>query len=305
VNSSRTLETTGNAGYAYATYWPDLHRSKTGLLSTVGYPAMGEGFNSVTYRLRLAAAQRALRGCGIEQVSSVIEAAVGVGAYAPLWKHLQVSRWIGVDISEAAIADLGRRFPKAKFVQEDICSDQLGERLSNETAELVTAIDVLYHIEDDALFARALRNLAARVPTKGALLLSDVFSEEPRWVPPVVKRRPLATYQAILGDLGLELVRREPIFAILGDPVVRTSRPWQDVVLFNVWRVLSKAIRVAPSAVRGAVGWLVAWGAMPADAALRRMGTAQGVNLEMAVFRRKPDLEGASGAGPSAERGNG
>jgi hypothetical protein len=286
----------GDAGYEYATYWPDLHRSKPGLLSTVGYPAMGEGFNSVTYRLRLSSARRALRRSGIERVGSVIEAAVGVGAYAPLWKQLQVTRWIGVDISEAAVADLTKRFPNAKFVREDICSDHLGDRLANETAELVTAIDVLYHIDDDALFSRALRNLAARVSPGGALLLSDLFSDEVRWVPPVVKRRPLTTYQAILGDLGLELVRREPIFAILGDPVVRSARPWQDVALFNTWRVLSKAIRVAPSAVRGPVGWLVAWGAMPADAVLRRMGVTKGVNLEMAVFRRTSSPRGGADA---------
>jgi hypothetical protein len=256
---------------------------------------MGEGFNSVTYRLRLAAARRALRGSGVERVGSVIEAAVGVGAYAPLWKQLQVSRWIGVDISEAAIADLGKRFSNAKFVCEDICSDQLGDRLSNETADLVTAIDVLYHIQDDAFFGRALRNLAARVSPQGALLLSDVFCERSRPVQSIVKRRPLATYQEILGDLGLEFVRREPIFAILGDPIVRDSRPWQDVALFNAWRVLAKAIRVSPAAVRSAVGWLVAWGAMPADAVLRRIRVTRGVNLEMAVFRRVTDPRDGAG----------
>ncbi|HEX6836714.1 MAG TPA: hypothetical protein VF334_09085, partial [Polyangia bacterium] len=73
--------------YENKSYWSRLHELAPGALSTVGYPALGEGFNRVSYSRRLAAARTILERQGAS-FESVLEAAVGVGAYAPLWNEL-------------------------------------------------------------------------------------------------------------------------------------------------------------------------------------------------------------------------
>lgn len=67
-------------------YWSSLHNREPGALATVGYAALGNGFNGVAYRRRLAALQRLIARTGAGQpVRHILEGAVGVGAYAPLW----------------------------------------------------------------------------------------------------------------------------------------------------------------------------------------------------------------------------
>jgi len=274
------------ASYDHGAYWRALHDLHRGTLRAVGYPALGEGFNRVAYRMRLGAARRLLvRG----QVSctSVLENAVGVGAYARLWLALGATYWEGVDISQATVDYLRARFRGSAFHVADITAPEFASLgLGRDGYDLVTAIDVLYHQVDDDDFTRALRNVGARVAGGGHLLLSDVFSDPARRIAPHVKRRPISQYEHVLSDLGFALVGREPVFAILGDPVPRPGRPLRDLVLFNIWRVISKSLRVTPEVVRGSLGWAMAAGALPLDFALRAAGFADGVNLELALFQR-------------------
>jgi SAM-dependent methyltransferase len=272
--------------YDRATYWRALHDRHRGMLRAVGYPALGEGFNRLTYRLRLGAARRVLVRSQAP-CTSILECAVGVGAYARLWPALGASHWEGVDISPVAVEYLHVRFPASMFHVADVAAPEFATlRFSRDTYDLVTAIDVLYHQIDDHDFARALCNIGARVTGGGHLLVSDVFSDPARQIAPHVKRRPISQYESLLSGLGFALVGREPVFAILGDPVPRPGRV-RDFMLFNIWRVISKGLRVAPEAVRTPLGWAVAAGAAPLDFALRTLGFTESVNLELALFQRK------------------
>jgi 2-polyprenyl-3-methyl-5-hydroxy-6-metoxy-1,4-benzoquinol methylase len=272
--------------YDNQTYWQALHKADRGRLSAVGYVGMGEGFNLAAYRLRRAAVARALNRAGGE-VNEVLEGAVGVGAYAPLWAQRGVRRWTGVDISPLATKDLAEKYPEHEFLAADLTAADWGRALQDRKFDLVTAIDVLYHIIDDAAFARTLGGLAARVREGGLLLVSDVFCEPARQTAPHVKRRSLCDYEAALRGRGLEMVAREPVFAVLGDPVVRPHRPPLDVLCFQVWRVAAKLICLSPAAVRDATGSALVKALTPLDAWLRAAGAARGVNLELALFRQR------------------
>ena len=148
-------------------------------MEQTGYPELGKGFNRATYKLRLNALERLLRRRVALPLVSVLEGAVGVGAYAEIWGRLGAREWVGLDISSHAIQNLQRRFPKSEFHVADLTLPAVDVVLGDRSFGLVTAIDVLYHLVDEGPFARALRNLARRVCAEGYLLLSDVFCQPP------------------------------------------------------------------------------------------------------------------------------
>ena len=272
--------------YDNQSYWSNLHELHPSALSAVGYPALGVAFNRVAYQRRLEAAQHILGREG-GRVERVLEAAVGVGAYEPLWRALGSRRWTGIDISERAIAELRARFPSDEFHVVDITSPAAQWPLTAaDRFDLVSAIDVLYHITDDAAFAAALANLAGFTSDGGRLLVSDVFAHVPTMPAAHVRRRPMAQYEKILTSLGLRLSAREPVFAILGDPIRRPGFHLRDEALYWTWRVLQKAIRAAPEPAREPLGLGLATCLRPIDAWLCRAGWTRDVNLELATFTR-------------------
>jgi hypothetical protein len=278
--------------YEKEKYWTDLHRDYPDSVTAVGYPEMGRGFNEVTYGIRLAAVEQLLRRNG-RTPRTLLEGAVGVGAYGPLWRSLGVEHWVGVDLSQSAVERLRHRFPNGSFVQADLTAGDstLQAAVSGQRFELVTAIDVLYHIVDELEFDRALAALALRVLPKGDLLLSDVFAERPTRVAAHVLRRPLARYEQLLARYGFKLVEREPIFAILGDPVRRPGFHVRDLAMLAAWRVLSKFVRSTPGRLRDQFGSIAARALLPIDGLLKRTGRAHGLNLELALFRRQVESD--------------
>jgi 2-polyprenyl-3-methyl-5-hydroxy-6-metoxy-1,4-benzoquinol methylase len=270
--------------YDPATYWTELHRRQRGRLSAVGWPRLGEGFNRESYRLRLRAAEHALREAGHARPASVLEAAVGVGAYAPLWRRLGVRRWTGVDISPQAVADLRERFPEHRFAVADLAGPSFGEALGDERFALVTAIDVLFHLTDDAAFDRALRHLAERVAPGGALVVSAVFTTDTIQRVAHVRHRPLASFLDVLEPRGFRLDRVEPVFAILAEPFPASRRNVAQLILFGAWAVVWALLMVSPQALRDRLGAFVVRVLGPLDRVLRERGLAHGTNLELAVF---------------------
>jgi SAM-dependent methyltransferase len=225
----------------------------------------------------------------------LLEAAAGVGAYAELWRRKGVARWVGIDISEDAVAHCRRRFPDCRFLTLDLTSkDWPRDCVPADGFDLVTAIDVLYHLVDDAAFETALSNVAARVRPGGALLVSDVFVERERQIAPHVKRRPLSAYSRTLGS-GFVLARREPVFSVLADPVPRSGFHFADEALRAAWGVLARIMLCTPPAWRNAAGTTLATVVRPVDAALRRAGLSRGVNLELALFVRREPAHQAAG----------
>lgn len=273
--------------YENRQYWCGQHAKGAGRLATVGYTAFGEGFNRVCYDLRRAGALRLLARHPEIARFRLLEAAVGVGAYAPLWQRLGVGRWVGLDIAEDAVAHCRTDYPNGEFHTLDLTRDRWPAETSPAGGfDLVTAIDVLYHLVDDRMFEAAIGNLAPRVRPGGALLVSDVLVRQDRQIAPHVKRRSLETYRRALGP-GFVLAGREPVFSILADPVPQSGLHICDQGLLAAWRVIARLVLYSPEAVRDAAGAAVATLARPVDAILRKAGLSRGVNLELALFRRK------------------
>ena len=275
-------------GYINKEYWSSLHQKLPGKLSAVGYEGLGEGFNRATYGIRLQAAEALLRSHPVRPVTTVIEGAVGVGKYREVWQALGMTAWVGLDISEAAIGHLQERFPDSTFLRTDLtdANDPAWTHVPLQ-ADLVTAVDVLYHLTDDALFATALKNLASRVRKSGWLLVSDIFVPERKQTAEHVVRRPLDAYLRVLDPLGFEVKGRAAVFSILGDPVQSSAHPFRDRLLRTGWRALSKAIRLTPLAYREPTGAMLVRAVEPMDALFKRLGWAKGFNLELCLLQRR------------------
>jgi len=269
--------------YTYSSYWKDLHVRHAGALSAVGYCGLGEGFNQASYRLRRQALRRLLRRHPELRGGVLLEAAVGVGAYAPVWRELGVQSWRGVDISPDAVAVCRERFPHGVFEVQDITDRGWAEKLAAAGGfDLVTAIDVLYHLVDDELFAAALDNLRLCLRPGGRLIVSDTFPPSDQRIAAHVKRRSMAAYQKILGG-SLRLADREPVFAILGDPVPRPGRR-VDRLLSAAWKALALTLLHTPRRLRDPIGQIAVYAAWPLDGLLRALGLSRGINLELALF---------------------
>lgn len=269
--------------YTYSTYWKDLHARHAGALSAVGYSGLGEGFNRASYRLRRKALQRLLRRHADLRCGTLLEAAVGVGAYAPVWRELGVRSWHGVDISQDAVRVCRQRYPHGSFEVQDITDRAWVDKIAQAGGyDLVTAIDVLYHFVDDDQFAAALENLCGCLRPGGSLIVSDVFAACDQRIAPHVKRRSLGSYQKILGA-SVQLADREPVFAILGDPVPRPGRR-TDWLLSAAWKALALTLLHTPDPLRDPVGAIAVYAAWLLDSLLRNLGLSQGLNLELALF---------------------
>jgi SAM-dependent methyltransferase len=267
-------------------YWTRLHAARQGSVSTVGYAAFGEGFNRAAYVLRRRALLRLLGRNPSLSPRDLLEAASGVGAYAPVWRRIRVRRWTGLDIASGAVEHCRRAFPEGRFLELDLAGEWSDVGLAGESFDLVTAIDVLYHLTDDAAFENALSNLARCVRRGGALVVSDVFVARDKQIAPHVKRRSLTAYSGVLGS-EWALTDREPVFSILADPVPDRRCLLSGMILLTGWRLIARAALYAPPAARDAAGAAAVWLAWPLDAAFRRLGFAAGTNLELAVFTRR------------------
>lgn len=265
-------------------YWDSLHKEEPGGFSAVGYAGLGEGLNREAYRrLRLPALRRLLRRNRVTP-RALLEAGVGTGAYAGIWRELGVGEWLGVDISLRSVAYLRTRFQDGEFHVVDLARPE--GALEGRAFDLVGAIDVLYHIVGDAQFEAALAWLASRVGEHGYLVVSDVFSDS-AWGRrfPHVRRRPMEAYLQIVEPCGLRLVDREPVFATLGDPV--PDGRGRGGGLFLIWRVLQKSVRMMPEGLRNAYGVTVVRAFHPIDSLIRAMTDVRGINLELALFARE------------------
>jgi len=281
--------------YDNRAYWSSLHDAERGELTAVGYPALGIGFNRETYILRLRRAREILRDHAVAP-KTVLEGAVGVGAYAPLWKELGVSRWVGVDIAETATADLRARHLDAEFFTIDLADASTAQLAGlRGPFDLATAIDVLYHLVSDRQFDNALQTLASCVSVGGHLLVSDVFTSVPRRTAAHVARRPIEAYERVLTPMGFKLVGRAPVFAVLGDPIPRAGVHPVDQVLSGAWRIAQKVIRSAPRRVRDGLGGYVVRMLAPVDSFLCRTGLTRGINLELGLFQRAASGRSAEG----------
>ena len=258
-------------------YWESRLREHYSLAG-VGYSRLGQRYNEWMYRVRGHVFDRAVAGLGTGDWAvgkNVLDIGAGTGFYVDRWLRLGATV-TGLDLTEVAVEALGSRFPSARFVRADIGAP-LGEvPLTPGSFGAVSAFDVLFHIVDDAAYARAFHNVAALLEPGGWFLWSDNFLRHPTERVTHQVSRTLTESTRCVEAAGLEVVDRVPMFVLMNYPADTTSRlaRW-------AWTAM-----VAPATLAEPLGWAIGAMLYPLERALVR-AKHESPSTELMVCRKR------------------
>jgi SAM-dependent methyltransferase len=221
--------TTKRAAYRPAEYWTNrLGRDFS--LRGVGHVGYTERYNEWMYRQKRYALRRILQS----RRGGVRALVVGSGIGWVVNELLAVGYDVaGCDISPLAVERLSARFPGRSFAVHALGAGALPH--ADASFDVVTILDVTYHVVDDELWSRGLAELARVLRPGGHLVVIDRFGGEAEDKAAHVRFRSRAQWEAAGAAVGLSL---------------------EDVI--PVYRWLSRdhdrgLLRRLPGAVRGAV----------------------------------------------------
>jgi hypothetical protein len=136
-----------------------------------------------------------------------------------------------MDLTDAAVSNLCHAFPEVRFVRNDI-SDGLGG-LQAESFDIASSMDVLSHVVDNDRFAAALRNIATALVPGGHFVWSDLFVHGRESIQGHITWRSIYRIEELLGQAGLEVVARRPMFFWMNEPRDTDSR-----AVLNAWKAV-------------------------------------------------------------------
>jgi SAM-dependent methyltransferase len=279
-----------DAAYDPTRYWGTLHQRAD--LSAVGQAALPPSINDWLYRILEGNLRRFLRRHRVavdpgRQV--VFDIGIGTGYWVRFWRSLGYARVDGCDLVPEAVAradaEARERGIVARFVVADV-SDPA--QLPAQRYDLVSCMNVLLHVVDDATFERALGGIARLVAPGGALLLAEPILLDPGYELPFdptrhSRARPLERYRGPLEAAGLRLVDLRAGTVLANNPIEAGS-PAAFARYTRWWRSVARRTKANPRSARW-IGPLL----LVADRLAMRTRTAP--TTKFALFRRPP-LEG-------------
>ncbi len=272
------------AGSSTHDQWIDRHDS-LGHYEKVGYVGLGEGYNKWIYDLRERHFRALVDEYRVGAMPRVLDVGLGNGFYIDIYDRAGARDITGVDLSPRSVDLAQARFQSGTFEVADI-TEPLDEALVGAGFDWVSAMDMLYHIVEDALFARGLEHCGRAVRAGGYFVTSDNFPRAKLPATGTQAFHTLAEYEAILRPLGFELVELSPVFFVsngqVGDGLRHSvaSRSWRTVA-----RVIGKAIRLhRPTGEL--IGSVAGAALTTADRALQHQRWVDGFSTKVAVFQR-------------------
>ena len=256
-------------------YWESRLREHYSLAG-VGYLRLGRRFNEWMYRVRGEVFDRVVAGLGTGgwgPGKSVLDVGAGTGFYVDRWLRLG-AEVTGLDLTDVAVGELTRCFPAARFVQADIGGPLSDVPLVPGSFDAVSAFDVLFHIVDDAAYARAFHNIAALLKPRGWFLWSDNFLRHPTERVTHQVSRSLEESTRAVEAAGFEVISRVPMFVLMNYPADSTSKlaRW-------AWTAM-----VAPATLGEPVGWALGAALYQLERALVRV-KRESTSTELMVCR--------------------
>lgn len=238
-----------DASFDPRAYWEDRHRRTQGL-DGVGYLGLN-GLNPWMYRVRahvfdrlLAPHRPAIRG------ARVLDLGAGTGFFVDRWRRLGAREVVAVDLSEVACQRLAASHPGLAVHCLDVTSAAPEALLALGQFDFVSAIDVLFHVVDDAAYGRALARIRSllRAPDGRLVFTENFLQRRPRQESAWQVSRTLAEIERHLAAAGLVLERRVPLFALLNAPVDADAR-----LLRGAWSLFTRLARRS-EALAGLIG---------------------------------------------------
>jgi 2-polyprenyl-3-methyl-5-hydroxy-6-metoxy-1,4-benzoquinol methylase len=211
-------ETTSAADFDARSYW-EQRLAADYSLTGVGFRRLGPSFNTWAYRVRRERFMGAVGRLDLKTAGAkVVDVGSGTGFYVATWSEMG-AQVTGMDLTETAVGELAKAYPDATFVRGDISDPAVVDQLGAGSADAVSAMDVLFHIVDDAAFQQALRNIHAVLRPGGYFLYSDLFVHGAARRVQHRVARPLVDIEQAMDRCGFEIVERAPLFVLLNDPL--------------------------------------------------------------------------------------
>jgi SAM-dependent methyltransferase len=243
-------------------------------LSGVGYQALGRPFNTWMYRVRRAVFLREVSALKLSlSTAQVLDVGSGTGFYVRRWRELGAVSVTGCDLTHSAVDRLARRHPDVPFLQLDI--SQPLTSLAAGRFDVVSCMDVLFHVTDDSQFRSAVENIATLLRPGGHFVLSDNFLHRAEQRGTRQANRSLDHIEEVLDTAGLEVLRRAPMLVLMNAQV--------DAPL--LWRKCwGAALRLAT--VTEATGWVAGALLYPLERLLVRR-VQESPTTEIMICRRR------------------
>src|SRR6202035_3976202 len=172
---------------------------------------------------------------------SVLDVGSGTGFWLQVWRSLGVRALTGLDLTEVAVRKLREKYHDVRVVQQDI-SDPKALPGKIGQFDVISAIDVLYHITSDRDYRQAISNIAALLKPGGYFIFSENLvhyksPQERHWV-----SRTLDDVTQMLSLQRLRIQRRVPVFVCMNAPVDASS-----TVPGFLWRVAMAPVQFVPA----------------------------------------------------------
>jgi len=227
-------------GGSAANYWEKRLSEKWGLHG-VGHVSYGRAYNKYLYHVRRGVF---LRHTGCLPIrfrdATVLDVGSGTGFWVEVWKSLGVRSITASDITSFAVENLRVAHPGIKTIQFDISDSRKAEDMG-EKYDLISAIDVMFHIISDRDFDRALANVAQLLKPSGFFIFSDNFVHKATARSSHQVSRTLAEVTRELACHRLRILKRVPMFVLMNTPV-DTGSSFPKIL----WRVLMAPVKVLP-----------------------------------------------------------
>lgn len=225
--------TDGEQDFDARDYWSRRLTAEWSLRGT-GHISYSAGYNRWLYRAKRRVIRRALRHI---RRGAALDVGSGVGWVVALLQDLGWSV-SGCDLTEVSVQRLAQRFPNLRFDVVNAGQDDLPAGAAS--CDLVTVIDVAFHLIDDGQVEHLADETARVLRPGGIALVTDSFGPDDEQPEAHVRFRGRPTWDAALAGTSLRMTRLFPYFRLL-------SRPPED----------ARLLHHLPGRVRGAIEYTV------------------------------------------------
>lgn len=228
-------------------YW-DLRYKHSVDLSKSGLLGVGRSFNEWMYKVKSHVFRKSAKKCLRHLPTPISERRIfdvgsGSGFYINEWLKFDNINITGSDISDNSITHLRETFRGIMFHDTDISSFILSSDWWNFRFDIISCMDVLFHIKDDSKYLGALINMQKMLDFKGRIIFTENFVKDRIDVSPHITHRSEDEIYHLFDEANLKIIERKPMLYLMNYPIDRNI----DSRLMRFWNKVSCIASVSES----------------------------------------------------------